>query len=228
MLPPAARRSRPVDSIPARHLHSSLNKVKHPVNVVKWTPEGRRLLTGSTSGEFTLWNGTGFNFETIMQAHDCALRAATYSHNNEWLISADQDGIVKYWQTNFNNVKGIQAHTDPIRDLAFAPTDTKFVTASDDATLKIFDFAGGVEDPKRLLLFFLPFWLVKLTELLLRLLLLPLGVLTGVAGGDAICRGGGCKGAGCWTPLLRSSASISSTDRLMLVCPCALAFAIRS
>ena len=146
MLPPAARRSRPVDSIPARHLHSSLNKVKHPVNVVKWTPEGRRLLTGSTSGEFTLWNGTGFNFETIMQAHDCALRAATYSHNNEWLISADQDGIVKYWQTNFNNVKGIQAHTDPIRDLAFAPTDTKFVTASDDATLKIFDFAGGVEE----------------------------------------------------------------------------------
>jgi len=42
--------------------------MRHPVNVVKWTPEGRRLLTGSTSGEFTLWNGTAFNFETIMQA----------------------------------------------------------------------------------------------------------------------------------------------------------------
>lgn len=146
MLPPAGRRSKPVDSIPARHLHSSLNKVKHPVNVVKWTPEGRRLLTGSTSGEFTLWNGTGFNFETIMQAHDCALRAVTYSHNNEWLISADQDGFVKYWQTNFNNVKEIQAHTDPVRDLAFAPTDSKFVTASDDASLKIFDFAAGTEE----------------------------------------------------------------------------------
>ncbi|KAK6438079.1 pre-mRNA cleavage and polyadenylation factor (CPF) complex subunit [Oleoguttula sp. CCFEE 5521] len=146
MLPPAGRRSRPVDSIPARHLHSSLNKVKHPVNVVKWTPEGRRLLTGSTSGEFTLWNGTGFNFETIMQAHDHALRAVTYSHNDEWLISADQAGIVKYWQTNFNNVKEIQAHADPVRDLAFAPTDSKFVTASDDASLKIFDFAGGTEE----------------------------------------------------------------------------------
>ena len=146
MLPPAGRRSRPVDSIPARHLHSSLNKVKHPVNVVKWTPEGRRLLTGSTSGEFTLWNGTGFNFETIMQAHDCALRAVAYSHNDEWLISADQDGIVKYWQTNFNNVKEIHAHSDPVRDLAFAPTDSKFVTASDDASLKIFDFAGGTEE----------------------------------------------------------------------------------
>lgn len=145
MLPPAARKGRAADTIPAKHLHSSLNKVRHPVNVVRWTPEGRRLLTASTSGEFTLWNGTGFNFETIMQAHDCAVRAVVYAHNDEWLLSADQDGFVKYWQTNFNNLKSFQAHNDPVRDLAFAPTDAKFVTASDDASLKIFDFATSAE-----------------------------------------------------------------------------------
>jgi len=145
-LAPLARKNRAVDTIPAKHLHSSLNKMRHPVNVVKWTPEGRRLLTGSTSGEFTLWNGISFNFETIMQAHDSAVRAATWSHSDDWLISAEQAGIVKYWQPNFNNVKSIQAHDDPVRDLSFAPTDTKFVTAADDASLKIFDFAGGVEE----------------------------------------------------------------------------------
>ena len=53
---------------------------------------------------------------------------------------------MKYWQTNFNNVKAIQAHTDPIRDLAFSPNDGKFVTACDDHNLKIFDFAGGIEE----------------------------------------------------------------------------------
>src|SRR6201746_817185 len=146
MLPPLARLQNPADSVPARHLHSSLNKIKHPVNVVKWTPEGRRLLTASSSGEFTLWNGMGFNFETIMQAHDSAIRAAKYAHNRDWLISADQDGVVKYWQPNFNNVKAFQAHNDTIRDIAFAPTDVKFVTACDDSTLKIFDFAGGTEE----------------------------------------------------------------------------------
>lgn len=66
MLPPLARITNPADSVPSKHLHSSLNKIKHPVNVVRWTPEGRRLLTGSSSGEFTLWNGMSFNFETIM------------------------------------------------------------------------------------------------------------------------------------------------------------------
>lgn len=61
-------------------------------------------------------------------------------------MSADQDGVIKYWQPNFNNVKAIQAHEAPIRDLAFAPNDSKFVTASDDATLKIWDFSRGSEE----------------------------------------------------------------------------------
>ncbi|POS82471.1 WD40 repeat-like protein, partial [Erysiphe pulchra] len=146
MLPPLSRVCSPADSVPSRHLHTSLNKNKHPVNVVAWTPEGRRLLTGSSSGEFTLWNGTGFNFETIMQAHDVAIRALSYSHSDDWLLSADHDGLIKYWQPNFNNVKVIQGHGDAIRDLAFSPNDAKFVTASDDSTLKIFDFAGGAEE----------------------------------------------------------------------------------
>ncbi|KAJ9665767.1 pre-mRNA cleavage and polyadenylation factor (CPF) complex subunit [Coniosporium apollinis] len=146
MLPPAARLSNAADTIPVKHLHQSLNKQRHPIQVVRWTPEGRRVLTGATSGEFTLWNGTGFNFETISQAHDGAVRAAKYSHSDDWLISADQIGMVKYWQPNFNNVKEIQAHDLPVRDLAFAPTDSRFVSASDDGTLKIWDFAGGTAE----------------------------------------------------------------------------------
>lgn len=148
MTPPASRPTQPADTIPIKHLHSSLNKIKHPINVVRWTPEGRRLLTASTSGEFTLWNGTGFNFETIMQAHDSAIRALEYSHSDDWLVSADHDGVVKYWQPNFNNVKSINAHSDPIRDLAFSPNDSKFVTASDDGLLKLFDFALGSMESK--------------------------------------------------------------------------------
>lgn len=53
--------------------------------------------------------------------------------------------MVKYWQSNFNNLNSIQAHEAPVRGIAFAPTDAKFVTASDDATLKIWDFGNGTE-----------------------------------------------------------------------------------
>ncbi|OJJ50516.1 hypothetical protein ASPZODRAFT_155656 [Penicilliopsis zonata CBS 506.65] len=123
MVPPLARVHSPADTIPVRHLHQSIGKSKKPITVVRWTPEGRRLLTGGHTGEFMLWNGTAFNFETVM------------------------DGDIKYWRPNFNNVETIDdAHHDAVRDLAWSPSDTKFLSASDDTTLKIFDFTSRTCD----------------------------------------------------------------------------------
>lgn len=132
--------------IQSKFVHLSLNKAKHSINTVKWTPEGRRLVVASHSGEFTIWNGMTFNFETIMQAHDLAVLALKYSHNDEWLLSGDQEGAIKYWQPNFNNVNILQGHTDAIRDIAFSPNDSKFLTCSDDSTLKIWNFNNGKEE----------------------------------------------------------------------------------
>ncbi|KAL4957414.1 WD40-repeat-containing domain protein [Aspergillus filifer] len=151
MLPPLARIHKPVDTIPVRHLHQSIGKSKKPITVVRWTPEGRRLLTGGHTGEFMLWNGTAFNFETVMDAHYDQLQAGVtslaWSHSNDWLISGGQKGDVKYWRPNFNNVETIDdAHHDAVRDLAWSPSDTKFLSASDDTTLKIYDFTARTCD----------------------------------------------------------------------------------
>ncbi|KAK2811380.1 pre-mRNA cleavage and polyadenylation factor (CPF) complex subunit [Emmonsiellopsis sp. PD_5] len=147
MLPPFAGIDSPVDTIPVRHLHQSIGKSKKPITVVRWTPEGRRLLTGGHTGEFMLWNGTAFNFETVMDAHydqyQAGVTSAAWSHSHDWLISGGQKGDIKYWRPNFNNVETVDdAHHDAVRDLAWCPSDTKFLSASDDTTLKIFDFTA--------------------------------------------------------------------------------------
>ncbi|EEA25987.1 hypothetical protein EYB25_003249 [Talaromyces marneffei] len=151
MLPPLARPQAPADTIPVRHLHQSIGKSKKPITVVRWTPEGRRLLTGGHTGEFMLWNGTAFNFETVMDAHydqfQAGVTSAAWSHSHDWLISGGQKGDVKYWRPNFNNVETVDdAHHDAVRDLAWSPSDTKFLSASDDTTLKIFDFTARACD----------------------------------------------------------------------------------
>lgn len=150
LLPGLAYRSMPTNpavlDVQSKFVHLSLNKAKHSINTVKWTPEGRRLVVASHSGEFTVWNGMTFNFETIMQAHDLAVLSLKYSHDDEWLLSGDQDGLVKYWQPNFNNVNIIKAHTDAVRDIAFSPNDTKFLTCSDDSLAKIWSFNNGKEE----------------------------------------------------------------------------------
>lgn len=103
LLPPAATPDIPVDCVMTKFVRSATNKVKCPVYSIKvgsaavdlfwvgnnlrtpiqWTPEGKRLITGASSGEFTLWNGSAFNFETILQAHDVAVRAIQWSHNDQ-------------------------------------------------------------------------------------------------------------------------------------------------
>lgn len=40
-----------------------------------------------------------------------------WSHNDQWMVTADHAGYIKYWQSNMNNVKMYQAHKEPIRGI---------------------------------------------------------------------------------------------------------------
>lgn len=147
LLPPSApsMRAQPVTSACTRYVHHAQNKQKCAINVCRWTPEARRVITGASSGEFTLWNGLAFNFETILLAHNVAVRCMKWSHNGTWMLTSDQSGMVKYWHSNLNHLKAFRAHNECIRDLAFSPSDRKFVTCSDDQTIRVWD----LESPTR-------------------------------------------------------------------------------
>ncbi|TBU26067.1 WD40 repeat-like protein [Dichomitus squalens] len=140
LLPPKAYPDNPSTSLCTKFVHTSTNKIRCPVNCVVWTPEARRILTGSTSGEFTLWNGLTFNFETILQAHDSAVRAMQFTHSGAFLASADQNGVIKYFQPNMNNLTQWTGHREAIRGLSFSPDDNRFATASDDSTIRLWSF----------------------------------------------------------------------------------------
>ncbi|GMH27042.1 hypothetical protein Nepgr_028885 [Nepenthes gracilis] len=147
LLPTAAYLDNPSTSFAAKFVHTSLNKNRCSINRVLWTPNGRRLITGSQSGEFTLWNGQSFNFEMILQAHDQAIRSMVWSHNENWMVTGDDGGSLKYWQNNMNNVKfNKSAHKESVRDLSFCKTDLKFCSCSDDTTVKVWDFARCQEE----------------------------------------------------------------------------------
>lgn len=53
-----------------------------------WTPDGRRCLTGSHRGEFTLWNGLSFKFEGILQVSTSPLFVACGLKRDKELPSA--------------------------------------------------------------------------------------------------------------------------------------------
>ncbi|KAL3829798.1 hypothetical protein ACJIZ3_018600 [Penstemon smallii] len=147
MLPSVAYLDNPSTSFAEKFVHTSMNKNRCSINRVLWTPSGRRLITGSQSGEFTLWNGQSFNFEMILQAHEQAVRSMVWSYNENWMVTGDDGGAIKYWQNNMNNVKANKfAHKESIRGLSFCRTDLKFCSCSDDTTVKVWDFARCQEE----------------------------------------------------------------------------------
>ncbi|KAK0210333.1 WD40-repeat-containing domain protein [Desarmillaria ectypa] len=143
LLPPKAYPDNSSTSLCTKFIHTSTNKIRCPVNIVTWTPEGRRVLTGSTSGEFTLWNGLTFNFETILQAHDSAICTFSFTHSGAYLVSADKSGVIKYFEPNMNNLTAWQGSSsrEAIRGISFSPDDRRFATASDDSSVRIWSFA---------------------------------------------------------------------------------------
>lgn len=67
LMPPPSYPDNPINCVTTRFVKTATNKMRCPIFCMAWTPEGRRLVTGASSGEFTLWNGLTFNFETILQ-----------------------------------------------------------------------------------------------------------------------------------------------------------------
>ncbi|KAG5187527.1 WD40-repeat-containing domain protein, partial [Tribonema minus] len=142
LLPPFASRANAATCLCTHWVKASVNKQRSPVNVLSWAPEGAtRCITGNSSGEFTLWKDGAFNFERIMQAHDTAVRAMTWSRSGSNMITADNTGVIKYWEQSMTNVQAFASHGgQPVRGLSFGPRDTKFVSCSDDSTLRIWDW----------------------------------------------------------------------------------------
>lgn len=67
LMPPSSYLENSSNAVTTRFVKTATNKMRCPIFTLAWTPEGRRLVTGASSGEFTLWNGLTFNFETILQ-----------------------------------------------------------------------------------------------------------------------------------------------------------------
>lgn len=63
-----------------------------------------------------------------------------WSYSGQWLISADNAGLIKYFQPNMNNLQVFQGHGESVRDITWAPNDDRFATGSDDGTIKIWNF----------------------------------------------------------------------------------------
>ena len=115
---------------------TSMTAHEAPIRAMQWTHDGSWLISGDESGCIKYFKNTLNNVKDIRSAHNEAAR-----HNPTHTPAPTTTPL---WP------RGVGADPSPddrqVRGLACAPTDLKFCSGSDDATIKIWDFGTGVAE----------------------------------------------------------------------------------
>uniref|UniRef100_A0A182SQR0 WD_REPEATS_REGION domain-containing protein n=1 Tax=Anopheles maculatus TaxID=74869 RepID=A0A182SQR0_9DIPT len=155
LLPPPSYMDNPSNAVTTRFVKTATNKMRCPIFTLAWTPEGRRLITGASSGEFTLWNGLMFNFETILQeervlrGHGADVKCVHWHPQKALIVSGSKDNQqpIKLWDPKCGQALAtLHAHKSTVMDLKWNDNGNWLVTASRDHLLKLFDLRNLSEE----------------------------------------------------------------------------------
>ena len=83
-----------------------------------------------------------FAQEPTMLEHEGAVSSVAFSPVNPALLaSAGGHNTVKVWNLRNNTVKILKGHTDVVNSVTFSPDGKWLVSASEDATIKVWDIS---------------------------------------------------------------------------------------
>jgi len=145
VLPSSELLDQPATGLNVRYCHTSIAKIRFPVFSLVWSPEGRRIITGSQNKEFTLWSSFGFIADSTIGSHS-VVRCMKFTRSGEYMAAVDMDGNCRYFSPQLRLQNEFRAHDLAAREVSFSPTDLKLVTCSDDCTAKVWDFDTGTEE----------------------------------------------------------------------------------
>src|SRR5205085_1069883 len=101
-----------------------------PVWCVSFSPDGKRLATGSNT-TVKVWEMATAKEIGTFKGHRSELRFLAYSPDGTRLASGDFHKNVKIWDaTALEAGRTIKAHTDIIDDIAFSPDGKRLASAS--------------------------------------------------------------------------------------------------
>lgn len=114
------------------------------VSLLRWSPDGKHLLTASLDKTLRLWDTAAGETITTFTGHSDTIVAAEWSPDRERLLTASADGTARLWDAETGkNLQILRGHTAALTGVAWNRTGTAFFTYSRDGTVKIWDAQSG-------------------------------------------------------------------------------------
>jgi DNA-binding beta-propeller fold protein YncE len=145
--PLAARESSGSATTPStpRDLSYALQGHTGSVRSVSFSPDGRRIVSGSMDNTLRLWDAaTGKPIGSPLQGHTEPVSVA-FSPDGRRIVSGSMDNTLRLWDAVTGKPIGspLQGHTNSVWSVAFSPDGRRIVSGSEDNTLRLWDAVTG-------------------------------------------------------------------------------------
>jgi WD40 repeat protein len=128
------------------HWAERANLVGHTgsVTAVAFSPDGKRVVTGSYDETARLWDAaTGAAIATLA-GHSAYVTAVAFSPDGKRVLTGSYDKTARLWDAATGAVVAtVTGHAGPVRAVAFSPDGKRVLTGSEDKRAMLWDAATG-------------------------------------------------------------------------------------
>jgi WD40 repeat protein len=113
---------------------------------VAWSPDGKRLATGSEDQTAKVWDAVSGQGVLTLKGHIEAVTSVAWSPDGKRLATGSLDQTAKVWDAaSGHELLTLKGHTSRVVSVAWSPDGKRLATGSWDFTAKEWDAASGHE-----------------------------------------------------------------------------------
>jgi WD40 repeat protein len=117
-----------------------------PCTAIDYSPDGRRIATGSIfpENELRLWDAATGKLLARGEGHDNELNTVRFSPDGRRIATGSRDQTVRLWDgATCEPLATLEGHTSSVYELDFSPDGARLVSASEDQTVRLWKVATG-------------------------------------------------------------------------------------
>ena len=111
---------------------------------VKFSPNGRFALSGSSDNTLCLWYVKTGECLSVLEGHINEIYSVAFSHDGNFALSGGSDGTIKFWDVKTGQcLRTLKSYASIVHSLCFSPDGKFALSGGSDETLRLLNLKTG-------------------------------------------------------------------------------------